>query len=392
MTPNVRPFGFLPRGSFLRAAFGGVVAGAILIALVGCSSKPVCTRDSDCGVGYICVDNERCVLDPLSDAGMRRPDAGRDDADAGVDAGPAVQPSSCNSKTDDFDPEQVYFLGSLPGIDCSPNAISALNDPGGESVGFPCGLDARTAVIRPNGNLVYLDTETQQVFEFTRDVPPFVTELDTCVYPFDPADNDTKIATTACDNSGKVVAFLLGPDDPGAWYTCANTSGQWFDEAHQLIGFLGGSEPLARGVEGWVLARSSIATGGLLELYDENGSQRELGDAFPEGEVVAVRALADGLHVVVENDGENSRTRVIIGLDGGVTPAGTYPSVPDGITLDDKLDMALDGTGALHLTAVDAQQSRVVVKLEPDGAASVVYTEPDQPEVSMDGAALVTGL
>lgn len=393
MTVHARPFGFLLTDSLLRAARRGTIAGLVTAAVAGCSAKPVCTEDSDCGPGYLCIDNERCVLDPTSDAGTPGVDAG---TDAGVDASPEGEPSSCNSNTDMFNPDEVHILGSLSGITCEPNAITSLGAIEDESVGFPCGIEGHSAAIRPNGTLVYLDTDTQRVLEFDRDVPPFIEEIDGCVYPIEPEGNDTEIPTTSCDNSGGTVAFLLGPEDPGAWYTCGNTSGQWFDEKHELIGFLGGSDPLVRGFDGWVLARSSEATGGLLELYDEFGLQHDLTGVALEGDVLAVRALDDGIRVVVEGDGEGSGELLVIGLDGGATSAGAYPSLPAGVTVAE-IDggRALDATGALYVAAVDGQQNDVVIKLTAgaNGEASEVYSEADgTSEVSMKSAALVTGL
>jgi hypothetical protein len=396
MTAHVRPFGALLTDSFLRAVLCGSVAGLVAAAVAGCAAKPVCTRDSDCGFGYICVDNERCVIDPRTDAGTPGMDGG------GVDAAPldasGLEPSSCNSNTDSFDPEVVYLLGSLSGISCSPSAIASLAEPNTESVAFPCGMDAKSAVIRPDGSLVYLDTDTDQVFVFKRDTPPFDPMLDGCTYPADPTANDTEIPTTACANSGKAVAFLIAPEETGAWYTCANTSGQWFDDKHDLIGFLGGSEPLARGYGGWVLARTSAATGSTLELYDEFGQMADTGELAPEGEVLAVRALETGLHVVVEGDGEGLGELFTIELNGGIVSVGAYPSLPAGVTVDpDGAGRVIDANDAMYVSTIDSRQSparRVVFKLTPgvSGEATEVYSEADGYEVGMDSAALVTGL
>lgn len=396
MMTHDRPFGALLTDSFLRAVLRGSVAGLVAAAVAACSAKPVCTKDTDCGFGYICVDNERCVLDPRNDAGMPGVDAG------GVDAAPpdasGLEPSSCNSATDNFDPNQVYLLGSLSGISCSPSAIAPLNEPNTESVAFPCGMDAHSAVIRPDGTLVYLDSETQKVFVFNRDTPPFDDTIDGCTYPVNPASNDTEIATTACNNSGKTVGFLVAPEGNGAWYTCANTSGQWFDENHELIGFLGGSEPLARGYDGWVLARTSEAGGSQLELYDDFGQVVDGGELAAEGDVLAVRALETGLRVVVEGDGESGGELFSVELNGTVVSVGTYPSLPTGVTVDpDGAGRVLDAEDTLYVAATDSRTSparRVVFKLTlgPAGEATEVYSEADGYEVGMNDAALVTGL
>ncbi|HWN69307.1 MAG TPA: hypothetical protein VNM90_16820, partial [Haliangium sp.] len=177
--------------------------------------------------------------------------------------------------------------------------------------------------------------------------------------------------------------------------TCVNAPGLWFDETDTQIGFLNGSTPLVRGYGGAVLAtQGSAETAASLELY-ASGSQIALGDLAQEGDILAARALDDGFRVVVQGDGEGPGQIVTIGLDGSVTSGGAYPGLPVDITLDvTSTGRALDATGALYIAAIDGQGDHAVVKLESgaSGAATVVYTEADEPEVGTISAVLVTGL
>jgi hypothetical protein len=398
MTARICPFGSPPAASFRGTVLCGALAGLVAAAVAGCAAKPVCTSDSDCGAGYLCIDKERCVPDPLGvvhDAGV----------DSGVDAEPgpdsSVQPSSCNSETDVFEPGQVYMLGSLSGVDCAPSAIASLKEPAFESVGFPCGIDRQSAVIRPSdGRLLYLDTVGKKVRVFTRDDHPYDTGQGACRYPDDPTANDAEVPTTSCDNSGGPADFRLAPDLEGIWYTCTNTPGLWFDENDVQIGFLGGSTPLARGYGTSVLATqgsAETATAASLELY-AGSSQVDLGDLAQEGDVLAVRVLDDGYHVVIQGDGEGTGQIVLIGADGSVTSGGAYPSLPADVSLDATgAGRAVDADGTLYVAAFDNRAgagSRAVVELEPGaaGTAAVVYTEVDEPEVGPVSAVLVTGL
>jgi hypothetical protein len=401
MTANVRSLDFLPTHLFLRAVLGGLMSGVIAVAGAGCAAKPVCSSDDDCGPGYLCIDKERCVLNPRGP----RSDAGSGGPDSGVDATPgpdsSVQPSSCNSETDVFEPGQVYLLGSLSGVTCAPSAIASLKEPALESVGFPCGIDRQSVVIRPSdGRLLYLDTMAKKVRAFARDQHPYDTGQDACRYPDNPTANDVDVPTTACDNSGGPADFRLAPDLEGIWYTCANTPGLWFDENDAQIGFLGGSTPLARGYGGSVLAtQGSVgdATAASLELYN-NGSQVDLVDPAQEGGILAVRVLDDGYHVVVQGDGEGSGQIVIIGVDGSISSGAAYPSLPADVSLDVAgAGRAVDADGTLYVAVFDNRAgagSRAVVELEPGltGAATVVYSEADEPEVGPVSAVLVTGL
>lgn len=397
MTANACSCGSPLRALLLLAVLGGMLA----VASSGCSAKPVCERDLDCGPGYLCIDQERCVEDPR---GARR-DGGSGTDGGGVDATPgpdsSVQPSSCNSDTDVFEPGEVYLLGSLSGVDCTPSAMAALKAPDLESVGFSCGIDEQNAVLRSDGRLVYLDTMAKKVLVFTRDDHPYDTGLGACSYPADPAANDIEVSTTSCDNSGGPAGFLIAPDFEGVWYTCANAPGLWFDENDVQLGFLGGSTPLLRGYGGSVLAAqgtSGTATASTLELYASGGSEIALGDLPQEGNVLAVRALDDGFRVAVQGDGEASGQLVIIGLDGSATSGGAYPALPTGVTVDATgAGKVMDAAGALYVAAIDdrdGQAHHVVVKLAPapDGTATVVYTEADAPEVGTVSAVLVTGL
>lgn len=395
MTANSRSCRSPLEASFLLSALCGMLA----VASAGCPAKPVCERDLDCGPGYLCIDKERCVLDPRSDAGSGgRPDSGVD-ATPGPDSD--VDPSSCNSESDVFEPDQVYLLGSLSGVDCAPSAIASLKEPSRESVGFPCGIDRQSVVIRPSdGRLLYLDTMAKKVRVFTLDEHPYDTGQGACRYPDNATDNDAEVPTTMCNNSGGPADFRLAPDVEGLWYTCANAPGLWFDENDQQLGFLSGSSPLLRGYGGSLLATqgsAGTATAASLELYN-NGGQVELSDLAQEGDILAVRVLVDGYHVVVQGDGEGTGQIVIIGTDGRVTSGGAYPGLPANVTLDATgAGRAVDADGTLYVAALDNREvpgSHAVVELEPGvtGAVTVVYTEADEPEVGADSAVLVTGL
>ena len=394
MTANSRSYGSPLKASLLLSALCGMLA----VASAGCPAKSVCERDIDCGPGYLCIDKERCVLDPRSDAGSGGPDSGVD-ATSGPDS--SVQPSSCNSETDVFEPGQVYLLGSLSGVDCAPSAVASLKEPALESVGFPCGIDRQSAVIRPSdGRLLYLDTMAKAVRVFTLDDHPYDTGQGACRYPDDPTANDAEVPTTACDNSGGPADFRLAPDIEGIWYTCTNTPGLWFDENDAQIGFLSGSTPLVRGYASSVLATqgsAGTATAASLELY-AGGTLVDLGDLAQEGDILAVRVLDDGYHVVVQGDGESSGQIVIIGADGSISSGGAYPGLPANVSLDSTgAGRAVDADGTLYVAAFDDRAgagSRAVVELKAGatGSASVVYTEADEPEVGPVSAVLVTGL
>ena len=396
MTTHVRPFDVLLTGSFLRTVLCGTVAGLVTAAVAGCAAKPVCSRDSDCGAGYLCIDNERCVLDP-------RADGGAPGVDAGVDATPGpdsnVQPSSCQSDTDVFDADEVYLLGSLSGVTCSPSAMAKLTDPDLESVGFPCNIDARSAVIRPaDGRLLYLDTTAKKVFVFSKDDHPYDSGQGICRYPTNPTANDTEVATTSCNNSGGAADFRLAPDLEGVWYTCGNTPGLWFDENDAQLGFLDGSTPLVRGYGTSVLATrgsAAAATSDSLELFI-GANEIPLGDLGQEGAVLAVRALDDGFRVVVQGDGESSGQLVNIALDGTITTAGTYPTLQAGLSIDATgVGSALDADGALYMAATETRQGQshpAVVKLVLGSPETVVYAGASDPQVKAAGGTLVTGL
>jgi hypothetical protein len=393
MRAIARVYGPLLRDSFLRAVLGGMVA-SMIAATAGCA-KSVCSSDSDCGPGYLCIDNERCVADP-----REARDASPGNDASGPDSG--VQPSSCDSETQTFDPGQVYLLGGLPALACTPSAMAALASPDLESVGFPCNINAQSAVIRPaDGRLLYIDATSAppRLLAFTLDAHLYDTGAGACAYPAAPAANDEVIATVSCNASGGPGGFLLAPDVEGVWYTCAGAAGLWFDENDAMLGFLGTRTPLLRGYGNSLLMSQSTAEVTLASslLLNVSGSDVPLGELPQDGAVLAVRARDTGFQVAVRGDGEGANQLWDIGLDGSVTLAGTYPDPPSGVALNDLIGVrsALSATGALYAAAVDSRSGTAygaVVELVPGVAATVIYTEANAPEVTLAaGSALVTG-
>lgn len=383
-----------PRTNAARTALCGALLG--LAALTGCAD-PACERDSDCPRDYLCATNRtqnRCVPDPY--AGARPTDAG---VDSGIDG--SVLPSTCDSSTDTFDPGAVYLLGSVPGAGCSPNAVAALTSPDVESVGFGCGVDARSASIRPSdGRLVYVDGANGRLLTFRKDAYAYDANTAVCTYPVDPASNDQVIATTACSGSiGAPSQFLFAPDLEGVWYTCTNASGLWFDQNHDRVDAVGTRPPLLRGVAGsMLLGPSSGELGSPRELVLSVGngtSEIAIGSGLSEeGDVLAMRALDDGFWIALQSDGEGAVERVLVGLDGSVVVEGAYPALPANVSFDAAgAGHALDASGALYAAVVDQRSGSThagVARLALDGVATVVYTESDGPEVTADGAVLVT--
>lgn len=376
-----------------RPALYTLVVGLAALAGAGCA-EPLCERDSDCPPDYLCATNRsqnRCVIDPFADI---------DRGDAGVDAGEdaSVLPSTCESNTDTFDPGAVYLLGSVPGAGCSPNAVAALASPDVESVGFGCGVDARSAAIRPSdGRLVYVDGESGRMLVFRKDAYAYDESAAACTYPADPGANDQVIATTACDSLGAPSEFLFAPDLEGVWYTCTNASGLWFDESHQRVDAVGTRAPLLRGYGGSMLVGPS--TGELSSprelVLSVNGEETAIGSGLSEeGSVLAMRALDDGFWIALRSDGEGAVERVLVGLDGSVATEGAYPALPANVTFDTAgPGDALDASGALYASVVDRRQGPAhpgVAKLVLGDAVTVVYTESSAPAVTTEGAALVT--
>jgi hypothetical protein len=360
----------------------------------------VCERDSDCPRDYLCATNRtqnRCVPDPFAD--LDRGDGGTDGGlDAGLDGG--VLPAACDSVTDTFDPDAVYLLGSAPGADCSPSAVAELTSPEVKSVGFACGIDARSAAIRPSdGRLLYID-EDGRLLEFRRDQYTYDSGSGSCTYPANPAGNDPVIATTACNESiGPASKFLFAPDSEEVWYTRANASGLWFDEGGQRVDAVDALPPLLRGYAGSMLLGPSggeLSSPRELVLSVGNGtSEIAVGSQLSEeGRVLAMRALDDGFWVALQSDGEGAIERVLVGLDGSVSVEGAYPALPADVSFDSAgAGHALDSAGALYAAVVDRRAGTAhpgVAKLVLDGTATVVYTESDEPVVTTDGAALVT--
>jgi hypothetical protein len=376
-----------------RSACFSLLLGLAALAGAGCAGSK-CERDSDCPTNYICATNRtqnRCVPDPRNGEGPI--DGG---VDSGIDA--SLLPSTCASASDTFDPDAVYLLGSVPGAECSPSAVAALTSPDVESVGFGCGMDAGSAAIRPSdGRLVYLDGDTGRLLVFRKDEYSYDANTEACTYPVDPTGNDQVIATTACNESiGAPSEFLFAPDAEGVWYTCASASGLWFDENHDRIDGVGTRPPLLRGRSGSLLAGSLDSPRELVLVVGKGASEVAIGGTLPEeGKLLAMRALDDGFWIVVQNDGEGTIERFLVGLDGSsVASEGMYPALPASVSFDAAgAGQALDASGALYVAVVDRRAGPAasgVAKLVLDGAAAVVYTETDTPEVTTEGAVLLT--
>lgn len=374
-----------------RSALCSLVLGIAALAGAGCSSGE-CERDSDCPNGQLCATNRpqnRCVPDPF--AGV---------ADAGVDGGGidgSVLPSTCASAADTFDRDAVYLLGSVPGAACSPSAVAALSSPDVESVGFGCGVDAQSVAIRPqDGRLVYLDGEGGRLLVFRKDDYSYDSGTDSCTYPANPASNDQVLATTQCSGSlGGPSNFLFAPDREGFWYTCTNASGLWFDEGHNMVDAVGTLSPLLRGYGGSMLAGPRDSPRELVLSVGDGTSETGIGTGLSEeGRVLAMRALDDGFWIALQNDGESSVERLLVGLDGSVASEGDYPALPANVSFDAAgAGHALDASGALYAAVVDRRAGAAVggvVKLALGGASEVVYSESDAPVVTTEGAALVT--
>lgn len=371
-----------------HAALYGLTLG--LAALAGGCADGKCENDSDCAPGYICATNltqNRCVMDPYdgkSDAGV----------DGGIDGG--VVPSNCASATDTFDRDAVYLLGSVPGATCSPSAVAALDSPDVESIGFGCGVDAQNVAIRPDGRLVYLDGEGGRLLVFRKDNYSYDSGTDSCTYPANPAGNDQVLATTQCSGSlGGPSNFLFAPDRDGFWYTCTNASGLWFDQSHSMVDAVGTLLPLLRGYAGSMLAGPRDSPRELVLSIGDGTDEIGIGAGLSEeGRVLAMRALDDGFWIALQNDGESSIERLLVGLDGSVASEGEFPALPANVSFDAAgAGYALDSSGALYAAVVDRREGAAVsgvAKLALGGASEVVYSESDMPEVTTEGAALVT--
>lgn len=373
-----------------RAALCGLVFGFAALAGAGCSGGK-CESDNDCPRGYFCATNRpqnRCVMDPYGGA----VDAG---VDGGIDA--SVLPSTCSSATDSFDRDAVYLLGSVPGATCSPSAVAALSSPDVESIGFGCGVDAQNVAIRPSdGRLVYLDGEGDRLLVFRKDDYSYDSGTDSCTYPANPAGNDQVLATTSCSGSiGTPSGFLFAPDREGFWYTCTNASGLWFDQDHDRVDAVGTRPPLLRGYGGSMLVGPIDSPRELVLSISDGTSEIAIGGGLSEeGRVLAMRALDDGFWIALQNDGESSIERLLVGLDGSVASEGEFPALPANVSFDAAgAGYALDGSGALYAAVVDRRAGAAVsgvTKLVLDGASEVVYSESDMPKVTAEGAALVT--
>jgi hypothetical protein len=376
----------LPR----RSALCSLVLALAALAGAGCSSGE-CERDSDCANDQICATNRsqnRCVPDPF--AGVA--DAGVDGG--GVDGGP---PSNCASATDTFDRDAVYLLGSVPGATCSPSAVAALDSPDVESIGFGCGVDAQNVAIRPSdGRLVYLDGEGGRLLVFRKDDYSYDSGTDSCTYPANPAGNDQVLTTTSCSGSiGAPSGFLFAPDREGFWYTCTNASGLWFDEGHDRVDAVGTRAPLLRGYGGSMLVGPIDSPRELVLSIGDGTSEIAIGGGLSEeGKVLAMRALDDGFWIALQNDGESSIERLLVGLDGSVASEGEFPALPANVSFDAAgAGHALDVSGALYAAVVDRRAGAAVsgvAKLVLAGESTVVYSESDTSEVTAEGAALVT--
>lgn len=276
---------------------------------------------------------------------------------------------------------EVYLAGTVSPGACYEDALAHPSAPSVAAVGFDCHWDRRSAVIAPDGTLLYRHHGEHVLREFHCDGCPDWSPGD--AYPAAPLANDTIRPTPPCDpETDRLSEFLVSPEG-AVLHRCRGIV--WYDESGREVVRRLDLLSLGRGGVALMQERGRFF---VLELATDAATAVA---GLPDCPIAATRAGAtSGFVLALHCPAADELWSIAV--DGLATPEGAFPPPPPGYRLV-RFD-ALASDGALWsfaggpITTEDA-----IVRRTIDGASELVYSEEmvPAPAVLMHISDLVTG-
>lgn len=279
-----------------------------------------------------------------------------------------------------FAPDEVYLAGTLQEGACYRDAFARPDSPDVVGVGADCYFNEQSAMLTPDGTLLYFNTFEYELRELHCDGCPDFEPGDP--YPSGVLANDTIRPTPPCDpasTANRLRGFRVAPSG-AVLHTCGDV---WYDEA--------GSER-ARDV--------AITSLGWRDLAFVDTPPRLLDLAT--GTLTDVPALTCLVYTV--RAGATEGFDAVIGCtpderelwhvaeDGVAVRRGIYPPLPSGYSHRGTATLAGDGS-LWYLASGPGRFEDTIVRRTIEGATEVVYTEArvPTPAILVHGSDLVTG-
>ncbi len=379
------PKTFVARCLPVRAAS---LASLLVATTDGCALTTVPSSDAGPVEAGAMHDAPRAADAALSDAALIA-----SDAHTASDA--IVQPVDTSTAPDadvppedlrrgHFSPTDVFLAGTLGSGACYLDAIADPRAPSVAVVGFDCYFDETSAMIAPDGTLLYVNTFEDVLREFHCDDCPGFEPTDT--YPSDVLANDTIRPTPPCDpETNRLTAFRIAPDGE-VLHSCG---GVWYDDTGAEVARVLDIVAVSHG--GLVLGFDEVPGRDALALLDRGTGAQTAVAGVPDCTLAAVRSEPTaGFWLAFECAGTDERWS--IGPDGTARRDGAFPAYPAGYRGSGQAELAGDGS-LWTFAGGPGSFEDAIVRRTIAGASELIYTEAMEPApaVEIHISDLVTG-
>ncbi len=389
-------------------ALGIVLAAATIVGVLTTSCQKTCDELADCSLDEICDRDGVCIAAPARPdipvgEGEGEGEEGEGEEGEGEGEGEGLGGGCPGSVDDTFDPDRVYLVGTLCEGGCGCIAIAPLDAPENGAWGLHC--FASNDYIRPNdGRYVYSRSDIEGVLVFNAnnvsdgedDDEEVQCELDLPNDP-DPVEDDTFVAIAGCSATNiEQFSVRMRPDTGDLIYRCEQEpTGTYVDEDNEIVFVPAdqfGESLLHVGANDLLLIEKSF---GELDLIDAGGVRTPVTGVEDVGDLVTVRAFADGFRAVTVDTFSEPVVAMlwVIPTDGVAFLVGEYPAAPEQFS-PQYFGSELDSQGRLFTLGGDNNETFVDVGLRftiGDAEGELIYTELDDPFVKQHGSQLVTG-
>ncbi len=280
-----------------------------------------------------------------------------------------------------YDPKEVYLFGTVTEGYCGGEVVAHWSFPDRGTAGFDCHIDNYTAMICPDGILIYSNFWMTIAREFVCDGCPGWKPEDP--YPEAVFDNDVQIYK--CDVYPYLLKVIVGITGERL-YRCGNF---WYREDGEEL-------PLYKSVLSYGYNDIVLSTNPP-QLYLENIATNE--EIVVDGPVLADLDTALATRVGGESEfwlaSKNGEDVDLWSIEyaGEPTLEGRYPKPPDGYrVVMSRSATALDASGNLFQIGRSLDNSNdVIIYRTIDDVSEVVYTEGSNPLVRLHTSFLITG-
>lgn len=275
-----------------------------------------------------------------------------------------------------FDPDEVYFFGSLVPRECASQAISRADNPNVYRVGFSC-ADSDFGYGLDRQGFFYYIGEDHRAYQFIADAPD-LGGSGQAIYPPNPNANDIDVTPAGCvpanpNGDGNPMRMIVGPGGPHF-----NCTGDYLRASDGMILFPGAEYP------NQVPFNEDFAWGdefGVGRYLNPRGGGTPvpvvgLSSTYYRALLIVWRATSNGFLTVVREQGGDELWEVT--NQGLATLRGVYPPNLTGIVVAGTVE--LDAQGRLYQSGSRGPHN-LVIRRTVGGIAELIYDEANGPSV-----------